>query len=52
LQPDTVANHDVLLAKLKRYDFENGLRDVENWKLDRLTDVIIDLPVFSQWTKK
>ena len=52
LQPDTVASHDVLLAKLKRYDFENGLRDVENWKLDRLTDVILDLPVFSQWTKK
>ena len=52
LQPNTEANHDVLLAKLKRFDFENGLRDVENWKLERLTDVILDLPVFAQWTRK
>lgn len=52
LQPDTQPNHDVLIAKLKRFDFENALRDIENWRLDRLTDFLLDLPVFSTWTKK
>jgi hypothetical protein len=37
---------DVLICKLKRFDFENALRDVENWRLERLTDVLCDLPVF------
>lgn len=52
LELDTAPNHDVLLAKLKRFDFENALRDVENWKLDRLTDFLLELPVFAQWTRK
>jgi hypothetical protein len=52
LQPETTPNHDVLLAKLKRFDFENALRDVENWKLDRLSDFLLDLPVFHGWTRK
>lgn len=39
-------NMDVLICKLKRFDFENALRDVENWRLERLTDVLCDLPVF------
>lgn len=52
MQPDTVPNHDVLVAKLKRFDFENALRDLENWKLERLTDFLLDLPVFSQWSRK
>ena len=27
-------NYDVILAKLKRFDFENALREVENWGLE------------------
>lgn len=27
-------NYDVILAKLKRFDFENALREVENWRLE------------------
>jgi|LauGreDrversion4_2_1035121.scaffolds.fasta_scaffold184029_3 hypothetical protein len=52
LEHDTKPNHNVLLAKLKRFDFENALRDVENWKLDRLSDFLLSLPVFQLWTRK
>ena len=52
LKPDLVPSHDVIIAKLKRYDFENALRDVENWRLERLTDFLLDLPVYANWTRK
>jgi hypothetical protein len=41
-----------LICKLKRFDFENALRDVENWRLERLTDIILDIPVFLSWSRK
>lgn len=40
-------SNDVVLCKLKRFDFENALRDVENWKLEMLTDFLVALPPFS-----
>ena len=46
------ANTDVLICKLKRFDFENALRDVENWRLERLTDIILEIPVFQSWSRK
>jgi hypothetical protein len=46
------ATNEVILAKLKRFDFENALRDVENWRLERLTDFLLELPVFSTWSRK
>lgn len=54
LLPDTNTDteHDVIICKLKRFDFENALRDVENWRLERLTDFLLDLPPFIIWTRK
>lgn len=42
----------MIVCKLKRFDFENALRDVENWRLERLTDFLLDLPPFVNWTRK
>ncbi len=42
----------MILAKLKRFDFENALRDVENWRLERLTDFLTELPPFKHWNRK
>jgi hypothetical protein len=52
--PETTedTDHDVILCKLKRFDFENALRDVENWRLERLTDFLLDVPAFTLWTRK
>lgn len=54
LLPDSTdeTKNDVVVAKLKRFDFENALRDVENWRLERLTDFLLELPVFSKWSRK
>lgn len=54
LLPDTNTDteHDVIICKLKRFDFENALRDVENWRLERLTDFLLELPPFTVWTRK
>ena len=54
LLPDSneESENDVVIAKMKRFDFENALRDVENWRLERLTDFLVELPPFKYWTRK
>ena len=42
----------MIICKLKRFDFENALRDVENWRLERLTDFLLELPPFTLWSRK
>lgn len=49
---DDESHHNVILAKIRRFDFENALRDMENWTLERLTDFLVDLPPFKHWTRK
>lgn len=49
---DDEGQGDVVIAKMRRFDFENALRDVENWTLERLTDFLVDLPPFKHWSRK